>query len=178
MYASLSSPIFASANRLLIRGGELVGHLLLLLVRLHWGWQFFLSGKGKLLNHDRVTEFFSGLGIPAPGFNAWFVGGVECIGGLLLLAGFFSRPVALVLAGNMLVAYLSVEDDRAALLGMFSDPAAFIEAEPFFYLFTAVLVLAFGAGALSVDRAVTAYFGKRSSSDRRHELQPFAVSRA
>ena len=31
----------------------------LLLIRLFWGWQFFMTGKGKLMNLDRTTEFFS-----------------------------------------------------------------------------------------------------------------------
>ncbi len=57
--------------------------LVLLVFRLTWGWQFFLSGKGKLLNHNNVSEFFTSLGIPFPELNAWVVGGVECIGGLL-----------------------------------------------------------------------------------------------
>src|SRR4051812_5794193 len=84
--------------------------IVLLLFRLQWGWAFFDTGRGKLLNHGDVTEFFTSLGIPAPGLNAWFVGGVECVGGLLLLLGLFARPTAFVLTINMLVAYLSVAD--------------------------------------------------------------------
>ena len=44
--------------------------LLLLFVRLVWGWGFFQTGWGKLGNLERVTGFFTELGIPAPGFQA------------------------------------------------------------------------------------------------------------
>lgn len=131
--------------------GEFLQPLVLLLFRLHWGWQFYLSGKGKLVNHERTTAFFAALGIPAPELNAWFVGGLECFGGILLLAGFMSRPVAFMLTINMLVAYMSVSADQEALLGMFTNPAAFVDAEPFFFLLLAVLILAFGPGRISVD---------------------------
>jgi len=53
------------------------GNLVLLVLRLVWGWQFLTTGLGKLQNHARVTEFFTSLGIPMPGLNAWFVGGLD-----------------------------------------------------------------------------------------------------
>ncbi|MBX7143517.1 MAG: DoxX family protein [Oligoflexia bacterium] len=132
-------------------GTCLVQPVLLLLFRLQWGWQFYLSGKGKLLNHATTTEFFTGLGIPMPELNAWFVGGVECVGGLLLLVGLCSRPVGAILSVNMIVAYLSVDSDREKFFAIFSDPSGFIGADPFFFLVLALLMLAFGAGAISLD---------------------------
>lgn len=145
------SKILHTGNALLSRFGEALQPVVLLIFRLTWGWQFFQTGLGKLQNHERVVGFFTSLGIPAPALNAWFVGGVECVGGLLLLVGVFSRPVALVLAGNMLVAYLSVEEDRAALFGVFGALDPFLTAAPFFFLLTSVIVLAFGPGKISVD---------------------------
>jgi putative oxidoreductase len=130
-----------------------LGNVVLLVLRLVWGWQFFTTGLGKLQNHARVTEFFSSLGIPAPGLNAWFVGGLEMAGGALLLLGLFSRPIALLLTGNMLVAYWSA--DRPALLGVFHDLDAFLRADPFWFLFVSVVVLTLGPGAISVDRLLT-----------------------
>ena len=130
---------------------EYLQPIILFLFRIYWGWQFFLTGKGKLFNHNQVVEFFTSLGIPLPGINAWFVAGVESIGGILLLVGLFSKPVALVLAVNMLVAYISVPEDRSALFGIFKDPEPFLSADPFFFLLTSILVLAFGAGAISID---------------------------
>lgn len=130
-----------------------LGHVVLLVLRLVWGWQFLTTGLGKLQNHTRVTEFFASLGIPLPGLNAWFVGGLEMAGGALLLLGLFSRPVALLLTGNMLVAYVTA--DRPALFGVFHDLDAFLRADPFWFLFVSIVVLTLGPGALSLDRLLT-----------------------
>jgi putative oxidoreductase len=156
------------AYGLLISLGDALSHVLLLIFRISWGWQFFDSGKGKLINHEKVTAFFSSLNIPEPGLNAWLVGGLECFGGLLLLIGFASRPVALLLSVNMLVAYLSVEDDRAKLLGVLHDPTPFLSADPFFFLLAALLVFCFGPGLLSVDGVIRKVLTKRTDEARHH----------
>lgn len=124
--------------------------VVLLVLRLTWGWQFFQTGLGKLQNIERVVTFFTSLGIPAPALNARFVGTLELAGGLLLLLGLFARPIALLLTGNMLVAYLAA--DREALFGVFSNLEAFQKADPFMFLLVSVIVLTFGAGAVSLDR--------------------------
>ena len=130
--------------------------LFLLAFRVTWGWQLAQAGLGKLQNHERTVSFFTGLGIPLPEMNAWFVGGAELIGGAFLLLGVLSRPTALMVTVNMLVAYLSVEEDRAALVGVFSNVEAFTAAAPFFFLLTALLILSFGPGKLSVDALIKA----------------------
>ncbi len=150
--------IYRTGDALLTRFGEALQQLVLLVFRLTWGWQFFQIGLGKLQNHERVVGFFTSLGIPAPAFHAWFVGGVECIGGLLLVLGLFSRPTAFILTINMTVAYLSVAEDRAAFLGVFNALDPFLTAAPFFFLLTSVIVLAFGPGRLSID----AWLARRS----------------
>jgi len=40
--------------------------LLLLIIRLYWGWGFFETGKGKLMDVQKPTAFFQSLGIPFP----------------------------------------------------------------------------------------------------------------
>jgi putative oxidoreductase len=136
-----------------------LGALVLLVLRLVWGWQFLTTGLGKLQNHARVTEFFTSLGIPMPGLNAWFVGGLEMVGGALLFLGLFSRPIALLLTGNMFVAYLTA--DRPALLGVFRDLDTFLKADPFWFLFVSVVVLTLGPGAISLDRLLTTAITRR-----------------
>jgi putative oxidoreductase len=43
--------------------------------------------------------------------------------------------------------------DREALFSIFADPDKFVAAAPYTFLFAALLVLVFGAGKVSVDRA-------------------------
>lgn len=49
---------------------------------------FYVTGKGKLGNLEGVTQFFTELGIPAPGVNAWFVSHLELYGAFVLGLGF------------------------------------------------------------------------------------------
>jgi putative oxidoreductase len=130
---------------LLAVAGKLFAHLLLLAIRAIWGWQFFQTGKGKLGNLASVTDFFASLHIPAPNFNAILASCTECFGGLLLLVGLGGRLVSVPLAITMTVAYLTAE--RPDIHSM-DD---FVKATPFPFLFTALVVFAFGSGALSLD---------------------------
>lgn len=120
------------ANKFLIELGTITQVLLLLFFRLNWGWQFFVTGKGKLINHHDVTIFFTSLHIPFPDITAWLVAAVECIGGLCLLAGLAARPVGLILTINMIVAYLSVVADRNKVFNFLNDQTPFLQADPFF----------------------------------------------
>ena len=121
----------------------------LLLVRLYWGWQFIETGWGKVNHLDKVTEFFTSLGIPFAALQAPFVAGLELVGGMLLLVGLVSRPIALLLAINMLVAYIAA--DREALLAIVSNPEQFYHAAPYTFLFATMLIFIFGPGKASID---------------------------
>ncbi|MGA2197930.1 MAG: DoxX family protein, partial [Bryobacteraceae bacterium] len=92
--------------RLLIQAASSLQSPFLLAVRLYWGWQFARTGWGKLGNLDHVTYFFTSLGIPAPGLMAPCIATLEFAGGILLALGLGSRAIALLLTGDMLVAYL------------------------------------------------------------------------
>jgi putative oxidoreductase len=126
---------------------------LLLAIRLYWGFQFAQTGWGKLQNLGRVSGFFASLGIPFPHVTAVFVSGLEFVGGILLIVGLGSRLTALLLTGDMVVAYLTA--DRAALLAIFSDPSKFYNATPFTFLLASLLILIFGPGAASIDALIT-----------------------
>jgi putative oxidoreductase len=121
----------------------------LLLVRVYWGWQFAQSGWGRLHNLDRATGFFASLGVPAPGFTCIAISLLEFIGGILLIGGLATRLFGLLLAGDMIVAYLLA--DHAALKAILSDPGKFYGADPFTFLFASLIALIFGAGRYSVD---------------------------
>ena len=140
---------FEHAYRMLIKCGELLQSPLLLAIRLYWGWQFFQTGKGKLMNPAKVTEFFQSLHIPFPAFNVYLAGGTECFGGLLLLAGLGSRLISLPLIFVTIIAYLTAEID--SVKAIFSDPDKFVTATPFLFMLAAIVVLAFGPGVFSLD---------------------------
>ncbi|MGH9746792.1 MAG: DoxX family protein [Candidatus Acidiferrales bacterium] len=123
--------------------------LFLLAVRLYWGWQLAQNGWGKLHNLANVTEFFTSLGIPAPGPTAAFVATFELVGGILLALGLFSRITALGIAADMIVAYVTA--DREALLTFFSNPGKFYVADPYTFLFAGLLILIFGPGKIALD---------------------------
>jgi putative oxidoreductase len=107
------------------------------------------TGKGKLENIGKVTEFFASLGIPLPTLNAYFIGSLECFGSLLLIIGLASQPLSLLIVISMSVAYLTA--DFEAVSNIFSDPDKFVKADPFPFLLTALIVLVFGPGRFSVD---------------------------
>ena len=125
----------------------------LLAVRLYWGWQFAQTGWGKLHHIGKIADFFASLNIPFPVLSAHLIAGLELVGGILLVLGLGSRFIGLLLAGNMFVAYWTA--DHEALTSIFSDPGKFYVADPYTFLFAALMVLIFGAGLFSVDAIIS-----------------------
>jgi putative oxidoreductase len=156
--------LVTSSYAALRKAGDAFQSPFLLMVRLYWGYQFMQSGWGKLHNLNGVTEFFTNLGIPAPHLNAIFVANLEFFGGLLLILGLANRLLGLVLTGNMLAAYLTA--DRDALKSIFSEPSKFYNADPYTFLFTALLVLIFGAGFFSLDQLIASRRVKAQRAQR------------
>jgi putative oxidoreductase len=151
--------ILTTARRghdLLLAAADRAKSPLLLAVRLYWGWQFFLAGKGKLMDLPATAEFFKELSIPMPMANAVLAASTECFGGLLLLLGLASRLTAIPLIVTMIVAYLTADFD--AVKGIFSDPDTFVAASPFLFLMASLLVLVFGPGAFSIDHLLARKF--------------------
>lgn len=142
-------PLIRTAHELLATLASRLQSPLLLAVRLYWGWAFFQTGRGKVLNLEQTASYFAELGLPFAKLNAFLAGSTECIGGALLLLGLAARPAALPLIFTMIVAYLTA--DMEAVRSLFSDPDKFITADPFLFLFASALVLVFGPGSLSLD---------------------------
>lgn len=132
-----------------VRAASTLQSPFLLFVRVYWGLQLAQNGWGKLHNLAHVTEFFASLGLPAPGPTAAFVATVEFVGGILLAIGLFSRFIGLVLSIDMLMAYIM--GDREAFFSIFSDPGKFYVADPYTFLFAALLILIFGPGKWALD---------------------------
>lgn len=135
---------------------------LLLAIRLYWGWQFMQDGWGKLTHLERVTQFFTTLGLPAPGMTAIVVALVEFVGGILFAVGIASRLVSLVLLINMTMAYLSVPEDRVNFAHILSKPEDFYGAGPYTYWFAALLILVFGPGLIAFDTLIARWFAWRN----------------
>jgi putative oxidoreductase len=124
-----------------------------LLARLSVGAAFAATGWGKLHNLPAVTEFFTELGIPAPGFHAVFVSSVELVGGGLLVVGLASRLAAIPLIVTMIVALVTA---KAADIASFFDLFGTIE---FTYAALLAWIAISGPGSVSLDRLL----GRRST---------------
>ena len=118
------------------------------LARLTLGVVFITSGWGKLQGLDKVTQFFTELGIPAPGFNAVLASTAEFVCGTLLLIGLLSRLAAIPLMVTMIVAIITAKSEN---LHGISDLLGF---EEWTYIVLAVWILVSGPGPLSVDRVL------------------------
>jgi putative oxidoreductase len=139
----------------------------------YWGWQLVQTGWGKLGDINKVINFFTSLGIPAPALNAWFVSGLELVGGVLLILGLGSRLIALPLAIDMIVAYITA--DREALASILSAPDKFYAAAPYTFLMASLIVLIFGPGKLSVDALLTRRFPGKAMRESRLEWNKAAA---
>ena len=145
-----------------VRAASTLQSPFLLFVRLYWGIQIGQNGWGKLHNLPHVTEFFATLGLPAPGFTAAFVATFEFLAGIFLVLGLFSRLIALMLFVDMFMAYVTA--DREALFSFFSDPGKFYVADPYTFLFAALIILIFGPGLLSFDTLLLRLYPSPSSN--------------
>ncbi len=122
-----------------------------LATRIVLGLAFFRAGTGKFHNFERTIGFFDSIGLPFPAFNAGLVASMETVGGILLIAGLFTRFFASGLAITMVVAVMTAH--RADFFSSWSrasevsptDITAFV-----FLLFLTWLAL-YGAGGLSLD---------------------------
>jgi putative oxidoreductase len=116
-----------------------------LLARIVCGWEFMLSGWGKLNNLPQITENFISWGIPFPQILTPFVSGVEFFGGIFLLLGLLTRISAGALAVTMVVAIVSAKLDD---VHTFENLVGLDESE-YFAMFTWLAIA--GAGKLSLD---------------------------
>ena len=77
----------------------------------------------------------------------WFAGVLEVFGGLLLLLGLFTRPVAFILSGQMAFAYWMAHAPQSPYPAINGGDAAILFCFLFLYLAAA------GPGSYSVDGA-------------------------
>jgi len=131
-----------------------------LVVRVALGTVFFAHGAQKMLGwfggfgFSATMAMFTGMmHIPVP--LAFLAIAAEFFGGLGLILGFLTRIAAFGIGVNMLVAIVTVH----SAFGLFMNWTGAQQGEGFEFHLLVLAIVAFlmirGAGALSVDRALT-----------------------
>ena len=138
----------------LLGSGDLEQYAILL-VRVSIGLFFVISGANKLFVPARTQTMYETLveaKVPFPHQTAYFVSGVEFVGGSLVTVGFLSSPACVALLFDMLVAILTTK-----LSAMPNGLSALNWLDDFLYLPEVLYVLFFiwlicsGPGKFSID---------------------------
>jgi putative oxidoreductase len=115
-------------------------------LRIVTGFTFSLHGFQKLFGA------FGGMGDKGAtavfGTMLWTAGVLECFGGLLILLGLFTRPVAFLLCGEMAVAYFRAHAPRG--LWPIGNGGELAVLYCFIYLYLSMA----GPGPISLDAVV------------------------
>ena len=138
----------------LLSGSDLEQYAILL-VRVSLGLFFAISGANKLFVAGGIRTIYETLvkaKVPFPHQMAYFVSGVELVGGILLTVGFLSNPACVTLLIDMIVAVLT---DSLSTIPKGLSPLNWLD--DFLYLPEVLYVLFFiwlicsGPGKFSVD---------------------------
>jgi putative oxidoreductase len=125
-----------------------------ILIRLIIGGVFLSEGIQKFLfPGDLGVGRFAKIGIPSPEVMAPFVGVLEIVGGVLLLAGFLTRLAAIPLIINMLVAITTTKLPILHKSGFWT--MAHEARVDYAMLLGCIFLLIVGAGTWSLDARLT-----------------------
>jgi putative oxidoreductase len=124
-----------------------------LLFRLILAYGFYGPAKMKLNDIHSIGDWFAGLGIPAPYFQAYLATGTECLGIILLILGLGTRIITIPLMVTMLVAIKTVHWENGFDAGNNGYEI------PLYYLLMLISLLFTGAGKISVDHLLAKKFG-------------------
>src|ERR1700691_5318363 len=116
--------------------------VLLSVLRIMTGLLFLEHGTGKLLGFPAGLPFIDKM----PTGLMYFTGTMELVGGLLIVLGLFTRPVAFILSGFMAAAYFM------AHFPMSFFPAINMGEAALLYCFIFLYLAAAGPGPWSIDR--------------------------
>jgi len=115
-------------------------------LRIMAGFTFSLHGFQKLLG---LFGGMGGAGATAPFLSlVWTAGFLELLGGVLLVLGLFTKPVAFLLCGEMAVAYFRQHSPRGFWPILNGGEVAVLYCFVFLYLAVA------GPGPVSLDRVL------------------------
>jgi len=106
---------------------------------------FVMSGIGKITNPAATIGYISAMGLPFPELGLVAAICIEVIGGVLLVVGYFTRPVAVALAAFSIITGLIFHN-------AIGDQNQMIHLMKNFAMAGGLLqIAAFGAGSLSLD---------------------------
>ena len=132
----------------------------LTLNRIAVGAFFMLSGFHKLFNSERHRSFvdeLKGLGVPALGFNQWWVPSVEFTAGGGVLIGFLAPLAALGLLVVILVAIVTSGRQRIKLYKPIDEADRiddWLYLPETLYAFMLIMVVSAGPGPYSIDALI------------------------
>jgi uncharacterized membrane protein YphA (DoxX/SURF4 family) len=132
----------------------------LTLNRIAVGVFFMLSGYHKLFNaqrHVSLVEELKELGIPAVGFNQWWVPMVEFLGGVGVTIGFLAPLAALGLLIIILVAIATSGRQRIKVYKPIDEADRiddWLYLPETLYAFMLIVVISAGAGPYSLDAVI------------------------
>jgi putative oxidoreductase len=127
---------------------------------------FLLSGYHKLFNaqrHVSLVEELKELGIPAVGFNQWWVPAVEFTGGAGVTIGFLAPLAALGLLVIILVAIATSGRQRIKAYKPIDEADRlddWLYLPETLYAFMLIMVVSAGAGQYSVDAVILGLINK------------------
>jgi putative oxidoreductase len=117
--------------------------LLLSLLRVMTGLLLLEHGTGKYLNLP-----VGPMNNASPMTMGGAAGVLELVGGILLILGLFTRPVAFILSGMTAVAYFYAHAPRGFFPILNGGELAIV------YCFLLLYIAAVGGGSISLDRAI------------------------
>jgi putative oxidoreductase len=116
-----------------------------LLFRLILAYGFYKPAMAKLQDVHAIGDWFAGMGLPAPYFQAYLATGTECLGVILLTLGLGVRIISIPLIITMLVAIKTVHWGNGFEAGKNGYEI------PLYYILMLVSLICTGAGKISVD---------------------------
>jgi putative oxidoreductase len=138
----------------LLGSGDLQQYAILL-VRVSLGLFFAISGANKLFVAASAQTMYETLveaKVPFPRLTAYFVSGVEFVGGSLLTVGLLSSPACVVLLGDMLVAILTT---KLSAIPKGLSPLSWVDDFLYFpealYALFFIWLICSGPGKFSID---------------------------
>ena len=132
----------------------------LTLNRIAVGAFFMLSGFHKLFNagrHRTVVDELKALGVPAVGFNQWWVPLVEFSAGSAVLIGLLAPLAALGLLVIIIIAIATSGRQRMKLYKPIDEADRiddFLYLPEVLYAFMLIMVISAGAGPYSLDALI------------------------